>query len=509
MVIDIPMTGWTPDLADLNSGGLTVARNCYPGIGNGQGAVTYAPLHSAALWANASLSNTPKGAATGLDSLSLPHTFVGTRDKISKFDSVSRNWKDVSRPSLPYQTSQSEVWKYCQYGSGLIATNFSDNPQIANMDTDAKFEDLTTLVRGRHIAQHRGFVILANCYDSFDGHVPNRIRWSAFENPYDWAFSAATMADFQDQQDVGPINGIVVDEDVWLLCRDAIVRMTFIGAPIVYQFITAISGKGCSFPQSVITTEGVTYYLDDDGFYSFQKGQVQPIGLGKINQTFFELFDSSNAFSMTAVADPRRSLIYWTFASKGAPNGVPDTMLIYNLRTGNWSIADATAPFIFSALSLAYTLEDLVVYGDIANIPAPFDSPIWAGGNAILWCLDNSGKVFTQTGPNMQATIETCEYQLVTPSPGERGSPPNRSDRATILKVRPIFESGGQASVSIACRELSYTPVQWQNPSNCNVVDGYANIRRQSRYQRFRIVLSGNWDKFTKIQVDAVPAGAR
>lgn len=501
MVIDIPLTSWTPDRADLENPGLTALKNVVPGIGNGQGQVTYTPVRSAVLWADTSLTSLPRGATTGLDSIGNSHTFVGTANKLHKFGGLNRDWFDVSRTSAPYSTASGENWRYVEYGQSIIATNFSDHPQIFNMDGGTKFEDLTTLVNGKHIAEHRGFVLLANTFDNFDGGVPNRIRWSALENPYDWAFSQAGQADFQDLQDVGAINGIISDEDVWLLCKDAIVRMTYVNAPLIFEFRTAVDGKGCAYPQSVITVEGVTYYLDDDGFYSFQKGQLTPIGLGKVDNFFYSIFDSAQARTMTAVADPRQSLIYWTFASKSTL-GVPDTTLIYNYRTGDWSLADASAPYLFSTLSLATTIEELSVYGDIANIPEPFDSPVWAGGNAILWALDTEGRIYTMTGPPKQGYIDTAEYQL-----GK--SENNRSDRATISGVRPVFENGGTALVTIATRELNNRPYNWSDPYSINEVDGYAKTRIQSRYQRIRVTLAGDWDKFSKIQVDFAPAGAR
>jgi hypothetical protein len=504
MVIDIPLTGWRPDNPDLSNPGLAVAQNVIPSLGAVQGQVTYQPFNRGQIFANSTLNDRPRGVAIGSDSLGVNRVYAGTATSLYRFSESTNNWTNVTRTSGAYVTTSKERWKFVRFGTAIIATNNSDYPQVINLDSGTTFSDLTTLVKGRHIAQHRGFVLLGNTWDQLDGFKPNRIRWSALENPADWNYNPnTTQADFQDVQDVGAINGIVVDEDVWLLCKNAIMRMHYVGTPWIYEFSKAIIGKGCAFAESVVEVDGSTYFLDDDGFYQFTKGDLKQIGAGKIDKEFYSIFNSDFADRMTAVADPRDTLIYWTFASKTASGGLPDTTLTYNYANGEWSISQATVPYLYSSATLAWTIDGLTsAFGSISNIPAAWDSPLWAGGNAIIWGLDDAGKIYTLTGDPLPAVIETGEFQLAKTQNA-------RQDRATVLATRPVFESGGSASMSVGYRGLSNAAVQWTAPQEINPETGFAYHRNQDRYHRFRIELTGNWNRASMLQVDFTPAGGR
>lgn len=503
MVIDLPLTSWLPDSAALNNPGLVLAKNCTASIGLANGQVTYNPVNRAKLFSSSVLPEPPLGVYVGSDKLKTTHVFAGTQSALHKFDTSSRTWKNVSRSSSPYSTTAEEAWNFIQYGGAAIATNYNDYPQLMVMDLGLRFDNLTTLVRGRHIAQHRGFVLLADTYDSLDGAVPNRVRWSALDNPYAWDFSASSQADFQDVQDVGAINGIVVDEDVWLLCEEAIMRMHYIGTPWIYQFENAINGKGCAFSKSVVSVDGVTYFLDDDGFYSFQKGQLKPVGLGKVNDTFFKMFDTANASRMTAVVDPNKTLIYWTFVSVSSTNAEPDTVFAYNYVTGDWTIIEATVPFLYPAKTLSWTIDQLDVFGSFENVPASFDSPLWAGGGSIIWGMDFQGRVYTLTGEPLVAEFKTKEMQLT------QGSGKMDVDMAVIMGVRPIFENTGTASVAVGSKDLPNGFIDVGNHAPTHPKTGWSYHRKRARYHQIDLKLEGGWDKASALQIDFIPSGGR
>jgi hypothetical protein len=504
MVIDLPLPSWRPDNPDLSNPGLTTARNVIPSLGPVQGQVTYQPINRGQVFAESSMESRPRGVVIGSDSIGVNKVYAGSAKALYRFSEFNNNWVNASRTSSPYATTSDERWNFIRFGSAIIGTNYTDFPQFISLDGGTNFDNLTTLCKGRHIAQHRGFVMMANTWDPLDGFVTNRIRWSALENPTDWNFNpGTTQADFQDVQDVGEINGIVVDEDIWLLCKTAIVRMHYVGTPWIYEFTNVVNGKGCAFAQSVVTVDGTTYFLGDDGFYRFNKGNLEQIGVGLVDNFFLGIFNTGLAGQMTAVADPKKTLIYWTFASNAASNGRPDTTLIYNYISGDWSIATATVPYLYSAVTLAWTIDRLTtVYGTISNMPAPFDSPLWAGGNSIIWGMDHTGRVFTLTGEPLTAILETAEYQLAK-------TQNTRQDRATVLGTRPIFETGGVAKMSVGSRSLSNGNVSWTDPVAVTPETGFAYHRNQDRYHRFRIELSGRWDRASMLQVDFIPAGGR
>ncbi|QTG15718.1 hypothetical protein G6M86_20970 [Agrobacterium tumefaciens] len=495
---------WTPDLPP-QGGGITNVRNLYPTVGVSQGQVVYQPVPSPALFADASLPDFPRGAAVGLDGFQSPHVYIGTKEKLFTFDALARDWKDVSRPTHPYSSAAYERWRFAQFSNSLLATNYSDAPQYINMDLGGTFEDLTTLVRGRYITQHKQFIVMANTYDPLDGAQPSRIRWSAQGNPADWVFSQSTMADFQDWPDLGPIQGLVSQDDIYLMCRRGIARMHFVGAPWIFSFETVVSGKGVAYPESIVTVQGRTFFLDDDGFYEFNRGTATPIpiGIGKVNEFFNNSFNPSAVHTMTTVVDPRRNVILWTYASKASTGMVPDTTLVFNYQTGDWTILDAPAPYLFSSLSLATLIEDLAVYGDISNIPAPFDSPVWAGGVQVLWGVGIDGKIWIQSGASLQGIIDTAEIQLS--SFDEKAS----GDMAMVQTVRPMWFGGGSALVTIGSRSLVSQPVGWDTPTTTSPVDGKAYKRNYARYHRIRLTFNGTFSKISGLEIGFVTGGSR
>ncbi|MCK3776216.1 hypothetical protein MZK49_05665 [Ensifer sesbaniae] len=503
-VIDIPFTSFTPDLPAHNNPGLVRAHNCAPGLGAAQGGVTLFPLKSASLYSNTSMVSRPLGTAIGQDKDGNAKVYSGCSTKLYKLLPATRQWTDISRVG-GYSTTETEQWNFVEFGSLQIGTNYNDEPQYIDMNTDLQFANLTTLVKGRYINTHKGFVILGNTYDAIDGAVPYRIRWSGIEAPTSWDFSAATMADFQDIHGYGAIQGIVTDDSCYVILKRGIVQMTFIGAPLTFQFDDRVVGKGCSVAESIITVEGKHFFISDDGFYQLSAGSLTPIGIGKIDKWFLNDFDPTQAHLMTVAASPRETLIYWQYVSKSATTGVPDKILIFNYHTGEWSTADATTASIFNSVSLPWTIDQLDAFIAIDSVPASFDSPIWAGGNNLLWGMNATGAVYSFDGPTLPLSVETREVQASSVIPNETGA-----DMAIINAVRPLFEGGAAvARIQIGTRDLPNKDVVWSSLKECNGETGFAYVRSRSRYQRFRITITGEYQLAFGVQIDGQPAGKR
>ncbi|RVQ64442.1 hypothetical protein CN061_34840, partial [Sinorhizobium meliloti] len=234
-VIDIPFTSFTPDLPALNNPGLVKAHNCSPGLGAGAGAVTLFPLKSASLYSNTSMVSRPLGSAIGQDKDGNAKVYGACASKLYKLLPATRQWTDISRVG-GYSTTNTESWESVEFGSLQIFTNYNDEPQFIDMDTDLQFANLTTLVKGRYVNTHKGFVILGNTWDAIDGGIPYRVRWSGLELPSDFAFSAATQADFQDIHGFGAIQGIVTDDSCYVILSRGVVQMSYVGSPYVFQF---------------------------------------------------------------------------------------------------------------------------------------------------------------------------------------------------------------------------------------------------------------------------------
>lgn len=502
MGVTLPFQSFTPDLPALNNPGSTKLHNVLPGRG-AQG-ITVFPIRRASLFSNTSMTGRPLGSAIGQDGSGNFKVYSGDSGKLYKLLPATKQWQDISRAG-GYTTAPLERWKSVEFGKLQIFTNYTNEPQWISMDSDVQFANLTTLVKGRHIATFSGFTILANTYDAFDGAVPYRIRWSALENPSDWNFSASTMADFQDIAGAGACNGIVTDDNCYLLMQRSIYQMQFIGAPLVFQFQQRVPGLGCSVPESVISVAGRHFWIADDGFVMMQAGQITRPGNGRIDKWFADRFDATQAHRMTVTSDPKQCVITWQWCSEDAEPGKPDMCLHYNYESNEWSTSAATTTYRFNSVSLPWTLDMLDSFGSIDNVSSSFDSPIWSGGTAMTWGMSETGAIYSFGGPNLVAEIESPEYQAST-----LVSQDGRVDIAQIRAIRPIFEgSAAVGRVQVGTKNLPTDDVEWSPMSETSAVDGYAYLRSKSRYQRFRLTISGDWDRASAIEIDARAAGRR
>jgi hypothetical protein len=508
--INLPLGAWRPDMPDFNNPGVTLAHNVSPNVGAQQGAVVYEPLRKASLYSNTSMTGRPLGTAVGLDKLGNAKVYAGSATRLYKINPATRAWQSIGRASN-YSTAEGEVWETTEYGNSIFFTNYTNELQYINKDIDLQFADATTLVKGRHIATVKDFVVVANTYDALDGAVPFRVRWSGLGLPLSWDFSQATGADFQDVYGFGAIQGITGGESGWLLMQKGVVKMQFQGYPLWFAFEPVPNSTGCSIPQSVIkNVEGSTFFVGEDGFYQMNEntGQTTPIGVGQVDQWFLNSVDTSQYTYMTVAADPRSKLIYWSYVSVDAEDNKPDRLLIYNYATGNWSYGQQTSHYIFGSLSLPWTIDMLDTFGTIDAIPASPDSPIWAGGNAMLWTMNSTGAIYVYGGENLPATIETGEFSLMDRV--KQGDPDARGDRATILKARARFDgSGGETVLYVGGRDISNGDVAWGNAMEPHPQTQFAYPRNTKRYHRLRVRLNGDWTRVMELQLDAKPAGSR
>ncbi|PDS75436.1 hypothetical protein [Rhizobium sp. L43] len=508
MVIDSVFGPWRPDIAALNNPGVTVARNVLPALGALNGSIAYEPMQRASLFSDASLPSRPLGAISGQDINGNGRVYAGCSEGLFKINPSDLSWQDVSRTD-PYTTG-TEKWNFTKYGSWVIGTNFVNYPQYIDMNEDERFDDLTTLVRAKHICNARGFVVVANTNDPFDGDIPYRVRWSGLDQPQSWDFSLTTQADFQDiNGGSGVIQGIVGGEDVTIFTRNSVVKMTYVGTPLIWQFDEIITDKGCAVPESIITVEGKTYFLSDDGWYMFDgTSQLKRIGEGSVDKYFLRYVNTDQYKYMSAAADPAKKLIYWCYSSNDSIAGTPDKMLIFNYSLGEWTEADAETgiDFLFNSVTLPWTIAQLDIFGTIENLPAPFDSPVWAGGNSQLSGMSISGAIYLFTGTNRTGTIESAEYftiqQLQAMNPRIQG------DRTNVLRVRPFVDGNGSVAVNVGSRLLPKGDISWSMMAAPNT-SGWANIRQGGRYHRIRLTLTGDFKQASSVQYDAVPAGFR
>lgn len=461
---------WLPDQPGI-AGALQAAYNVYPQQ------VGYGPIPSTTDYSNAASEN-----LTGIFAGKISATstlFAGGATKLFKYDSATRNLSNVSK-SGGYIDSK---WRFAQFGDVVLATNHNAKIQAFTLNSGTAFADVAAAAPvAKFVTVVRDFVVAANI-----SSIPNRVQWSDINDETNWTSGPTSQSDYQDIPDGGDIQGITGGEFGLVLLEKSLVRMSYIGSPLFFQFDTISREIGCYEPGSVCQYGNVTFFLSDDGFYMCDGQKVTPIGAEKVDRWFWDDLLPSYA-NFTSAIDPVKKVVIWCY--QNISGGY--SLLVYNWQLGRWSYGTTTANLIASAATPGVTLEGLDLFSaSIDALPASLDSRQWLGGK-FIFSGASGAKIVTFEGANQSAFIET----------GDLSSAPS-----IITLARPQVDNGS-ATVAVASREMLDDTIFYSTAvaaSNENRV----SLRSSGKYHRIKVVPTGNWTTVAGVDINVVPRGRR
>lgn len=480
----IPFGEWLPDFPAYSNPGCTEALNCRPIAGG------YRELLNVSSFSDA-LDSRCLGHFSMKSSNLTPYVYVGDDSKL--YELTGTSWTDRSR-GAGYSTGSGENWEFTQWGDKVIATNYSDEIQIAS--TGGDFSDLTgSPPQARHITSVGNFVVVGNITSN-----PYRIQWSGINDETAWGSDPDTQADYQDLRSGGPIQAIRGGEFGVIFCEDSIYRMTYVGSPLIFQLDEVIPGIGTPAPNSVSQFGDTIYFLSKEGFYALVNGtQLIPIGSDKVDRYFWNDVNQSFIHNVIGAVDYVEQLVYWIYPGPGASEGLPNRVIIYDYIDNKWSHASfGTMEWIKPTYGYtSYTLEGLDTIS--TNIDTGFTESLDSrqyGGDVQLGFFMSDHKLGFQSGDPLDAKFETTEAQI---TPGKL---------TMLTSVRPLIEQAGSLSVQVSGRNRLDDTVVWS--SIHNVLDsGRASVRKNARYHRARVNVSGGFRRAIGIDISAIERGRR
>ncbi len=454
-----------------------------------------------------------QGGCAFIDSAANVNIFAGDAQDLYQIKSGSTAWGNVSKSSHAYGITSDMQWQFVYFNGDVLATDFADPIQAFTLASSAAFADLAgTPPRARYIAVVKNaFVAVGNTFDGVNGNMPQRVWWCAAGNAKSWptlGSPAAAQVQSSAVDLLGPagwVQGFASDiaaADALVFQQYGVRQMIYAGPPEVFAFLPAQSLRGTPAPYSIVTFGGLAYYLGQDGFYATDGSQSIPIGVNKIDRTFFEDIDFVNLNRVIGLADPVRPLIFWAYPGAGNNLGNPNRLLIYHRDLQRWTICDITCETLVRLLSIGYTLDQLytVLGYTLDNLPAPLDSSLWTGGKPQLGLFDTTHTLNFLSGPPLAATVESTEMQ---PVPGRR---------AFVRSSRPLVDGVGTIpSVSIGHRERQQDAVTYSKPSLVNAF-GTCPMRASGRYLRASVTVPAGettWTGISGVEIEAVPQGTR
>lgn len=392
--------------------------------------------------------------------------------------------QDVTRTASAY--SATTQWQFAQFGVKVIASNGQNVLQSWTIGSSSNFADIAAAApTASYVATVRDFVV--GCKSASN---PNRVFWSDINDETDWVAGVASQSDTQDIPDGGEIRGITGGEYGVILLERSIVRMTYIGAPLFFQFDNVTTSLGCYEGRSIVRYGGATYFLSDDGFYVTDGQSVKPIGAERVDRWFFDNCDPDKLDEISTAVDPVNKNVMWCFTT------IFNTkqLLVYNWAVNRWSHGETSADAVATIATSGTDLEALsAIYPTLESVPASLDSRIWVGGKLLMGGVDGM-KLVSFGGTRLTGTLQT----------GDLG---DGVDTLAIL-ARPIVD-GGSATVSVSSRRRLDDNISYSSSVAADS-DNRVAMRSRGKYHRISVVPTGQlWATAVGIDVDLVPCGGR
>jgi len=473
----LQFTDWLPD-QPANAGSLNDAKNVYPlGIG-------YGAFPSSVDFSNAASENLNSVFVAKFGAV--VEVFAGSATKLYKLNIATLALADVSK-SGGY--SGDGTWRFEQFGNVVLACNDNARLQTWTIGSSTAFSDVSAVAPiAKDIAVVRDFVFAGNIGV---GSEPDKVQWSDISDETDWVSGATSQSDYQIIADGGNVQAITGGEFGVVLLEKSIVRASYVGSPLFFQFDTISNGLGCLEGHSVAQYGNITFFLSDDGWYSTDGQTVTNIGLEKVDRWFFSRVDLTKLNTMSAAVDPVKNLVVWNYADVDGNRRI----LIYNWQLQKWSRAETASDSVGTIATLGESLETLesaLGYTDIDTMPASLDSRLFIGGK-FLFAGTKGDKIVTFTGESITPQLITTDIEV------------GYNSVATL--ARPQIDNG-TAQVAVASRRELDDNIEFGAfvPAT---TEGRCSLRSAGRYHRFNVQPIDNWTTAMAVDVDIKPQGNR
>jgi hypothetical protein len=495
----IPIPEFAPDQPDLPSTSSDTVYNVVPATDTSYGPQPSLQVISSALTARC------QGGIAAADNAGTVRIYAGDATKLYRLPSPGTTPADVSKVG-GYTTSSVLPWSFTILGQRVITTNFNDPPQSYLEGTSALFADLITSgltsLKAKYATVIKNWLFLANTTDGTYGAQPQRVHWSAVNDPTNFPtpgtqLAANNLSDFQDIPGPhGQITGIAGNlgtANGAAFCERGVWRIIYTGLPDIFDFVPAEGARGLLSSGGLNQSGSRVAYPTEDGFYMFDGSNSLPIGKGKIDKFFYNDVQSSYFDRISSCYDPSRGLLIWAYPGVGASNGISNRLLIYSETFNKWTVTEANAvqiQYLMRGATFGKTLEALDVFGTMETLPFSLDSAAWLGNRSALSAFDNANKFGYFDGANLAAKIDSTDIELV----------PNR--QTIINRIRPMIDLS-TATIACSSRDKLSTATSYA-AAQAQEANGTVPTRTRGRYHRVRMqTTSGDvWSHYSGVDIE-------
>lgn len=432
--------------------------------------------------------------------------FVGTAETLNMI--TGADYDVVDKSGDTYTATLDNPWMFEQVNNRVIALNYNDSPQVYDLSGGGDFEDLITSgvteLQAGCMTQARDWLVFGNTIDNDSGSQPQRLWWSAQNDPRTWPIPSSTEASNKRsgyQTLTGPhgtirnLAGSVGNTDLIVFTDQTEFRGTYVGAPKVFD-IRPMSRYGIAAPQSLVKTREACYWFSYEGVKSFSDAGVRHIGLGRVDEYIRKYVNVQSRKYVRSTYNSDLGVVVWGFPASVGSTGI-DALLLYSPKFDKFTLVDDRngLPRIEDFLSMAQpvvTVEDWgTLYANLDAFTTSIDSTSADGRKLLHAVRDGSHVVAAFRGANMQAVVETEERQLIDGA------------RVIVNGFRALVDTNN-ISARVLVRDNQWQPVRYSNAIRPSTRANILRVRGAGRYVRAELTISKDafWERLAGITVD-------
>lgn len=384
---------YRPDVGGPNSGIAKQANNVLPqAAGNGIG---YGPMPALITATGAeALSGAPRGIISIQKASGTYAVFAATASRIETLDSAYQ-WTDVETGRTV--TSGDDV-SFCYFGKYLLNSDTTDGFKAYDVEVGGA----NSAVSGAPAA--RALFSCNNVVFALGTSANNRrMQSSAIGDHTNWTTNGADGKTFEDGGTL--IGGRDLKNGAAVIFQENAIRLVqFGGGAALYTIQKLADGRGAVSDRSIVSFDGMAFYVATDGFYKYTLGGGnEPIGAEKVNRWLATQVAASGYEGIQGALDPFQKIVWWRLTA--------NLLIGYDWQLNEFITSSVQTSALTRIATPGVTLDSLTtLYLD--SMTEALDSRFYMGGVPLFGALDSTYKFATFAGSPLEASLQTNDIAL-------------------------------------------------------------------------------------------------
>jgi hypothetical protein len=391
--VNVPWGPWRPDVGGPNSGIAKQANNVLPqAAGNGIG---YGPMPALITATGAeALSGAPRGIISVQKASGAYAVFAATASTIETMDSAYQ-WSDVETGRTV--TSGDDV-SMLLFGKYLLNSDTTDGFKAYDIELGGTNSAVSGAPAARALFSCNNVVFALGTSSN-----NRRMQSSAIGDHTNWTTNGADGKTFEDGGTL--IGGRDLKNGAAVIFQENAIRLVqFGGGAALYTIQKLADGRGAVSDRSIVSFDGMAFYIATDGFYKYTLGGGnEPIGAEKVNRWLATQVAASGYEAIQGALDPFQKIVWWRLTG--------NLLIGYDWQLNEFITSSVATSALTRIATPGVTLDSLTtLYLD--SMTEALDSRFYMGGVPLFGALDADYKFATFAGSPLQATLQTNNIAL-------------------------------------------------------------------------------------------------